>query len=54
MILFSCGQDNCGDDVDINIVVKSNELEQKSTAKLVTYSAEGTVEQAQLLYAPTT
>ncbi|KAL9191170.1 hypothetical protein ACHAXT_000876, partial [Thalassiosira profunda] len=52
--LFYNVNDNCGDDVDINIVVKSNELEQKSTAKLVTYSAEGTVEQAQLLYAPTT
>ena len=49
--LFFC-EDNCDDDVHINVVVKSNEIQQNKIAKLFKYNM-ASVEQARLLYAAT-
>ena len=46
-------QDNCEDDVHINVVVKSNEVQQNEIAKLIDYNAAGSVDQARFLYAAT-
>ena len=48
-------QDNCHDDVNVKIVVKSNEIQQNSIAETFTYHApEVTATQATVLYAPST
>ena len=40
------------EDVHINIIVKSNEVQQNRIAQLVKREREGVVEQAEFLYAP--
>ena len=47
-------QDNCADaNVDVNIVVRSNELQQNKIGELFKYQKVGSVEQARFLYAGT-
>jgi len=41
------------EDVHINIVVKSNEIQQNRIAQLMKRERMGVVEQAEFLYAPT-
>ena len=46
--------DNCEDNIDINIVVNSNELEQNNIAELFSFRMRNSVQQAKFLYAPRT
>eukprot|EP00581_Thalassiosira_minuscula_P005786 CAMPEP_0183744146 /NCGR_PEP_ID=MMETSP0737-20130205/65580_1 /TAXON_ID=385413 /ORGANISM="Thalassiosira miniscula, Strain CCMP1093" /LENGTH=2327 /DNA_ID=CAMNT_0025979781 /DNA_START=237 /DNA_END=7220 /DNA_ORIENTATION=- len=45
--------DNCNADVEINVVVTSNEVQQNKITKLFTRKREGFEEQVEFLYAPT-
>ena len=48
-------QDNCDADINVDVVVKSNEIQQdkNGVAELFKTCRDGSVEQAQLLFAPT-
>ena len=46
-------QENCDADVHVDVVVKSNELQQNTVAQLFKRERIGFVEQAEFLYAPT-
>jgi len=43
--------DNCEDDVHVNVVVNSNEIQENDIAKLSKYKVANSVEQPTLLYA---
>lgn len=53
--LYTYLQDNCDADIDVDVVVKSNEIQQdkNDVAELFKTCRDGSVEQAQLLFAPT-
>ena len=46
-------QENCDEDVHIEVVVESNELQQNTVSQLFKRKRVGFVEQAEFLYAPT-
>ena len=53
LLSYSHVQENCDADVHIDVVVKSNELQQNTVAQLFKRERVGFVEQAEFLYAPT-
>ena len=46
-------QENCDEDVHVEVVVESNELQQNTVSQLFEMKRVGFVDQVEFLYAPT-